>query len=274
MIADYLKRAAPEHPPIVTLTTDFGLSDPYVGMMKGVILGIAPHALVIDLTHEVRPQNVEQAAFLLGGCLGSFPPGAIHLVVVDPEVGGKRRAIAVAGSRAMYVAPDNGVLTRAMALDPPRRIVEIRTAAYRLPRVSHTFHGRDIFAPAAAHLAAGVPLEELGPSVRDPVKLNLSPPVRRPDGAAAGRVCHVDRFGNCVTDIPGEWARTGCEWNLEVRDRTLVPLRDSYASVPAGNALAVIGGTGYIEVAIRNGSAAAVLGIRIGDKVLLQPRSL
>ncbi|NOY81520.1 MAG: SAM-dependent chlorinase/fluorinase [Kiritimatiellaeota bacterium] len=273
MTTDDLKNAAPEHPPIITLTTDFGLSDPYVGMMKGVILGIAPHALVIDLTHDVQPQNVEQAAFLLGGCLGCFPPGAIHLVVVDPGVGGERRAIAAAGDRAMYVAPDNGVLTRAMAVDPPRRIVEVRAAAYRLPRVSRTFHGRDIFAPAAAHLAAGVPLNELGPSIMDPVKLNVPPPVRQPDGAAAGRVCHVDRFGNCVTDLPGEWARAGSEWALEVRGRLLVRLRDTYASVPAGNVLAVIGGTGYIEIAVRNGSAAAAFGIRVGDEVLLQPRT-
>lgn len=273
MVYNYFKNAASEHPPIVTLTTDFGLSDPYVGMMKGVILGIAPQARIVDLTHGVQPQSVEQADFLLGGCLGYFPPGVIHLVVVDPGVGSERRALAVAGERALYVAPDNGVLTRAMVLDPPHRIVEVNAEAYRLPQVSETFHGRDVFAPAAAHLAAGVPLEQLGPSVSDPVRLDISPPVQRPDGSATGRVCHIDRFGNCVTDIPGNWVRADCEWRLDIGKRKQIAFQTAYASVRPGCAVAVVGGTGYVEIAVRNGNAARELGIRIGDRALLRPGS-
>ena len=271
MAYEYLRNAASERPPIVTLTTDFGSADPYVGMMKGVILGIAPQVQIVDLTHEVEPQNTEQADFLLGGCLNYFPPGVIHLVVVDPGVGSDRRALAVAGERALYVAPDNGVLTRAMALDPPSRIVEVSAEAYRLPQISRTFHGRDIFGPAAAHLAMGVPIEQLGPSVNDPVRLDISPPVQHADGSATGRVRHIDRFGNCVTDIPGDWATSGCRWLLRVRGLAPTPLGMTYACAEPGHSVAVIGGTGFIEVAIRNGNAAGKMGIQIGDRVLLQP---
>ena len=208
--------------PIVTLTTDFGMADGYVAAMKGVMLAIAPSLTLVDVSHEVPPQDVAHGAFVLAESARHFPPGAVHLAVVDPGVGGRRKPLAVATPDALFVAPDNGLLTRVLAryglphddgagfLAPYRAALpsgctafELAEPRYRLPRVSRTFHGRDVFAPAAAHLARGVSPSEFGPPVSELVCLNLPPPIER-EGAIEGRIVHVDRFGNLISDVaPG-----------------------------------------------------------------------
>ena len=192
--------------PIITLTTDFGVADGYVGTMKGVILGIVPDARLVDISHEITPQNVRQAAYVLYTAYPFFPPGTIHLAVVDPGVGGTRRPIALRTPKGYFVGPDNGILSYVMAREPVEALVELADPRYRLPHVSHTFHGRDVFAPAAAHLAAGVPIAALGPPVADPVTF---PPPRLEVGPdiITGEVLHADRFGNVITSIGRlEWS--------------------------------------------------------------------
>ena len=187
--------------PIVTLTTDFGTSDGYVGVMKGVILSIAPHVCLIDITHAIPPQNVVQAAFTLFNAAPFFPDGTVHLVVVDPGVGTKRRPLAIQAGGKCYVGPDNGVFSL-VAGTAGRAVVLENSAYYRAGSyVSNTFHGRDIFAPVAAHLAAGVPLEEFGRPVEDWNTLPIPAPLHRPPDEWEGEVLYLDHFGNAVTNI-------------------------------------------------------------------------
>jgi len=269
--------------PIITLTTDFGLADPYVAAMKGVILSLNAAATIVDITHKVRPQQVAQAAFLLAQALPYFPPGTIHVVVVDPGVGTARQALALATPEMLLVGPDNGVLsatlpeeTRRRTLPEPDargvelpegyRAVALRRRRYMRRPVSATFHGRDVFAPAAAHLSLGVELEALGPAVR---RIRALPPFRarrRPEGALEGHVLHVDRFGNLVTDVRAEDLPAG---RVEVTiggQRIEGPAR-TYEDEPDMKAL--VGSTGYLEVACRGGSAAYRLGVDVGAPVLV-----
>ncbi len=195
--------------PIITLITDFGERDGYVGAMKGVILGIAPGAALVDISHDIPPQDIPSAAFVLWSTYRFFPPDTVHLVVVDPGVGTQRRPIAVETRHGRFVAPDNGVL--GYVLDEEREWQAVHLAEQRFwrPEVSMTFHGRDIFAPAAAHLAAGVPLHELGPAITNPVPMPF-PRVRRLDGARClARLVYIDRFGNCVTNLPADYPLGG-----------------------------------------------------------------
>ena len=194
---------------IITLTTDFGLADGYVGMMKGVILSIAPTAAIVDISHDIPPpspqdggvRGVREAAYTLYAAYTYFPRGAIHVVVVDPGVGSERRAIALRTPQATFVAPDNGVLSYVVAGEKVEEIVSLTNPRYHLSPVSRTFHGRDIFAPAAAHLARGIPLAELGEPLTEIVTFPLPMPQPRPDGIIAGQVIHIDRFGNLITNI-------------------------------------------------------------------------
>lgn len=253
---------------IITLTTDFGLADGYVGVMKGVILGIAPHVVMVDLTHEVAPQNIRQAAFILATAVAYFAPGTIHLAVVDPGVGTPRRPLLVVTPRARYVGPDNGIFSQALA-EPNAQAWELDQPAYWLSTVSRTFHGRDVFAPIAAHLAAGVPPERLGRRIYDPVSLPLSAPRRHADGHISGEVIHVDRFGNLISNIPAGWITPGA-WSCRIADQ-VAPLVGSYAEVPEGALAGLVGSAGAVEVAVRNGNAARRLNVEIGEKVELWP---
>lgn len=270
--------------PIITLTTDFGLSDPYVAAMKGVILGLNPEAAVVDVTHEVRPQRLIQAVFVTQAAWPAFPSGGVHIVVVDPGVGGSRQSIVLVTPQGCFLGPDNGVLSAALpdGARPPSpregapvaapdgcRIFTLTNHRYLRHPVSATFHGRDIFAPAAAHVSLGVPPEELG----DPVETLMAfPPLRAchsPDGTLQGQVVHVDRFGNVITDIRGE--------DLPA-DAITVELTGQVAPGPVrtyaeGSGLvALVGSGGYLEVALVGGSAADALHVEIGDPVLLRAR--
>ncbi len=247
--------------PVITLTTDFGPEDGYVAAMKGVILTICPQATVVDISHEIRPQAIRQAAYVLSTVVPYFPPGTVHLVVVDPGVGTERRAIGVETRRAVYVAPDNGVLGLALAVDEARRAVELAEARYRLPEVSGTFHGRDIFAPAAAHLVCGRSLAEMGPTL-SPADLQAVQLPEQPE------VLHVDRFGNLITSY-----RVGAgEKRLAVTAGgvRLMGLARTFADVEPGELLAYAGSSGYVEIAVRNGSAARLLSIGPGAPVQVQ----
>jgi len=261
--------------PIVTLTTDFG-ADIYAAVMKGVILGINPRAVVVDITHSVHPQSVEEGAFLTQAAWPYFPQGSIHIAVVDPGVGTERRALALANSSGIFVGPDNGVLSAALLqgarpdeagpVPVPQglRAVALTNPAYFRHLVSATFHGRDIFAPVAAHLSLGVPLGEMG----EPVEaLYALPPFRArrlADGSLVGRVVHIDSFGNLVTDVLGE-DLPGDRIAAEIAGRRVRGLSRAYQGGP--EILALVGSSGYLEVAVRNGSAAALLGVGLGAAV-------
>ncbi len=271
--------------PILTLLTDFGTEDEYVGVMKGVILSIAPDVRLVDLSHRIPPQDVRRAAFLLSNAVPYFPPDTVHLAVVDPGVGTERRALAIRTPAGAFVGPDNGLFSWVLAEVPEWTAVEIREPAYRLPRVSFTFHGRDIFAPAAAHLAAGIPLDRLGPRVTDPV---LLPPPRLEIGAGVleGEVLSADRFGNLTTSIgrfrwdgdrlvlapafrpaSGEMRLNPAGARVVLAGVELQGIRRTYGDVAVGEPVALVGSSGFLEIAVRQGSAAAATGAAPGAPV-------
>lgn len=262
--------------PTISLTTDFGTADGYAGTMKGVMLAICPEAALVDISHEVPPQAIQQAAHVLSTAVPYFAPGAVHLVVVDPGVGSERRPIAVQTGRATYVAPDNGVLSLALAQDPAHLAVHLTEPRYRLAPVSATFHGRDIFAPAAAHLACGTTLLEMGLAipVSDLVPLPLRQPEQQPDGSWQGTVLHIDRFGNLITNIQAPIAVTGPQSPISilVGNTQIVGLSRTFADVAPGEVVAYVGSNGHLGIAVREGNAAVQLGLDVG--ALVQVRGL
>jgi hypothetical protein len=260
--------------PVITLTTDFGQADAYVGTMKGVILGICPGAALVDISHEIGPQAVRQAAYVLSTATAHFPKGAVHLVVVDPGVGSDRQPIAVQTARACYVAPDNGVLGLSLAQDLPRKAVRIRVAGSRFvrPEISATFHGRDVFAPVAAHLACGVTLDEVGDEIpiSGLVPLIGIEPQADAGGDTLGEVLHVDRFGNLVTNIQyptGQYPLPNPNLSLRVGRVRIAGLSRTFSDVAPGEVVAYVGSSGYLEVAEREGHAAQRLAVGVGDPV-------
>jgi S-adenosyl-L-methionine hydrolase (adenosine-forming) len=257
---------------IITLLTDFGLEDGYVAAMKGVIAGIAPDARLVDITHLVPPQDVAFARFRLLTVAPFFPAGTVHLAVVDPGVGTARRALGVRSrSGSLFVGPDNGVLTGALEADPPIAAVELsEPGVWRTPDPSATFHGRDIFAPIAAHLAGGAALESLGRSIaRDElVKLEL-PHWERVPGGATGAIQAVDRFGNLISNVPGTALAGRGSWSAAISGRTL-PGHRTYGDVPPGSALALVGSHGFVELAVHRGDARRTLGAAVGDRVQIR----
>jgi S-adenosylmethionine hydrolase len=254
--------------PVITLTTDFGLREPFVGIMKGVILGICPEARLVDLTHEVAPHDVLEASLALESAWRFFPRGSIHLAVVDPGVGSDRRALALESGGHLFVGPDNGLFTFALEVDG-RSAVSIEAPRYRLPLVSQTFHGRDVFAPAAAHLGTGVPLTRLGPVLADPVRLTL-PRCWQEGEEVVGEVIGSDRFGNLITSVTAErvneLGRRGVP-TVELAGRQLGPLATSYAAGSPGIPAPIIGSRGRLEIFVRNASARALLGVGPGTRV-------
>lgn len=261
-------------PRVITLTTDFGLRDPYVAAMKGVILNITPQAILVDITHEVPPQNIREGAYVLDKASRYFAPGTVHVAVVDPGVGSARRPLAVQTDHAFYVLPDNGLITPILRRESLVRAVHLTNPDYWLPEVSHTFHGRDIFAPVAAYLARGVPLESLGTPVEDLVLLSWSEARALPDGSVEGVVVHIDRFGNIVTNIPASLLDGDPErWTFQVSQHRLRGLKSAYTDVPVGASLALIGSNKTLEFSIREGNAAATWGVQAGDPVRAWPQS-
>jgi S-adenosylmethionine hydrolase len=245
--------------PIITLTTDFGTVDGYVGEMKGVLLSRAPDAEIVDITHDIPPQDVERGRLTVARVWRRFPAGTVHLVVVDPGVGSSRDAIAVSSEGYFLVGPDNGVLSAAL-LVPSARAVSLAVSSH----ASATFHGRDVFAPAAAALARKESLDALGAVAASPIVRRTPEPTRRSDGAIEGEVIFVDRFGNAVTNLVGVRGGT-----IEV-GTLMIDLRRTYAEVQTGQPVALVGSSGLVEIAVRDGDAARVLGLRRGTVVALR----
>jgi hypothetical protein len=255
-----------DRPPIITLTTDFGEKDGYVGTMRGVILNICPTAILTNLSHYVPPQDIRSAAFVLYQAFDHYPPHTIHCVVVDPGVGSKRRAIAVRTNQGIFVGPDNGVFNPILSASDTRLIeaVTLTNPDYQLPNVSNTFHGRDIFAPAAAHIANGVPLNKLGPAAINLVQLDFQ--IKSQDDVC--RVMHVDRFGNLILDITSDDIDDPEHVTLTIGHRKIKSLSHTFADVEEGQLLAYVGSLrNHIEIAIRNGNAGQTLGVQVGDVV-------
>lgn len=256
--------------PIITLTTDFGNTDSYVAAMKGVILSLCPEATLIDICHEIEPQALRQAAYLLSTAAPYFPPDTIHLVVVDPGVGSERWPIVVRTGRATYVAPDNGVLSLALAQEPIRMAVHLTDPRYHLPGVSATFHGRDIFAPTAAYLARGVDPARMGRRISPSKLVTLPGPAPLPEasGSWQGEILHIDHFGNLVTSF--QISASQFRLAVLVGGQRIETVRHTFAEVDPGQLLIYRGSSGYLEVAMREGNAADELGVRIGDPVLVE----
>lgn len=272
---------------VITLTTDFGLVDAYVAAMKGVILGINPDARLVDICHTVQPQNIRQAAFLLGTVFEFFPPRTIHIVVVDPGVGTERRAIILRTPQADFVAPDNGVLSyivrpyltgKSLANQQQSRLPAglealaiTRSQFWRSP-VSPTFHGRDIFAPVAAHLSLGTPLSEFGERIDSLTLLPLPRPRPAPDGSLVGNILHIDSFGNLITsftsrDLPPE----SMALTVEVGNKVIRGLSHTYGT--AEGLLALIGSSDYLEISMKEGNASAFLHVQVGDEIRIRKTS-
>lgn len=237
---------------ILTLLTDFGTEDYYVAAVKGTVLRLAPGTDLVDVSHQVPPGDVETAAFLLAAAAPAFPAGTVHLAVVDPGVGSGRRILAARTREAWFVAPDNGLLTPVLSAAVSVRSVERHDLF--LPGPGHTFHGRDRFAPVAAWLLRGEPETELGPEIGDPKRLP-SPPPRREPGRLAGRVIHVDRYGNLVTDIPAGWLPPG-PCRAEVDGRAATRRVSHYAEIPAGEAALLPGSLGTVELSLNGDDLA------------------
>lgn len=257
--------------PVVTLLTDFGLVDPFVGMMKGVMLEINPGLQIVDLCHRVEPQNVRQAAFMLMTACGYFPQGTIHVAVVDPGVGTPRNILACRTDRYYFLAPDNGLLGPVLEREPARQCVAVTSPDHFRQPVSLTFHGRDIFAPVAAHLSRGLALEELGPPTTPTAPLHFPKPRRVDEHCVVGEVLYSDRFGNLVTnlqegDIEGVAGEPGAV-RITVGGTTIQGLSPAYAVEHSGILLALIGSTGFLEVAVNLGSAQEFLGVEVGAPV-------
>ena len=254
----------------ITLMTDFGLKDGNVGVMKGVIAGIAPQAQVVDLSHLISPQNIAEACLILARSAPYFPDGAIHVVVVDPGVGTARRSMAARLGNQFYVGPDNGIVTmlleRLEMQGEPSTFFHLNQPDFWLPQVSHVFHGRDIFAPVAAHLATGVPLHDLGTPFGEPVRLKLARPEQTASGLR-GEVIHIDHFGNVATNIRIEDLPGDQQVSTSLGGVTIEGMVKTFGERPPGTLIALFGSTGNLILARVNGSAAEQLQIALGDPV-------
>jgi S-adenosyl-L-methionine hydrolase (adenosine-forming) len=258
----------------ISLMTDFGTRDGNVGVMKGVIWGIAPQAQIADLTHEISPQNIRQAAYRLSQTF-YFPENSIHVVVVDPGVGTSRRPIAAQIGLQRFVGPDNGVLSavieRAEREQWPVRFVHLNKPEYWLPKVSDVFHGRDIFSPVAAHLAAGVPLEDLGMLIDDPVRIPLPRPQRTETGIA-GEVIHIDYFGNVISNIHHDHLVPLSDVKVTLNGIIIEGMVRTFGERQPGDLIALYTSIDYLMVSVVNGNAAEQIKARIGDKIEVTPR--
>jgi S-adenosylmethionine hydrolase len=269
---------------IITLTTDLGLSEHYTGAMKGAILSVNPRATIVDICHEVQPQHVEEACFMLSAAWPYFPAGSVHIAVVDPGVGGERRPLVLATPAGFFVGPDNGVLSSALpdALRPhghrgmakevrlPQSYVAVAVTNpdYIRQPTSSTFHGRDVFGPVAAHLTLGAPVDSFGERVSSVLALPLVRATKKADGSLAGRVIHVDRFGNLITNVRAADI-AGSDMTVEIEGIILHGLAPTYGE--GDDLVAVIGSSGYLEIALPLGSASRLLEADVETPVTVRP---
>ncbi len=247
---------------IITLTTDFGLSDFYVGALKAVLLRRCPQATLIDITHNVPRQDILCGSVTLERAIDGFPPGTVHLAVVDPGVGTARNLLIIRINKSTVVCPDNGLITWAWHCHEP---ATARQITWRPPQFSATFHGRDILAPVAAMIATGQPVSRLSRPIASPVLLSIKPAINQ-----RGQIIQIDHFGNATTNIPAELVKSHRPKSIKLRARNIGSLQRTYADVPPGHPLALINSSGLLEIAVRDGSAQKKLHLRIGDKVHLR----
>ncbi|NES84693.1 MAG: SAM-dependent chlorinase/fluorinase [Moorea sp. SIO2B7] len=254
---------------IITLLSDFGLQDVYVGVMKGVIAQVNPTLTIVDLTHQIPPQNLAAARFNLLNAYPYFPAGTVHVAVVDPGVGSHRRAIAIQLSQGFLVGPDNGLFRGVLEQYPVMTAVELTNSAYwRTRNPSTTFHGRDIFASVGAHLASGLPIERLGEVIEPNTLVTLDIPTKTlTDDGMIGSIQYVDHFGNLITNIPGAEV-DGKIWSVKISDR-IIPHTQTYSNCQLGEYVALIGSHGWVEIAVNGGSAKSQLQLDWGDTVEL-----
>jgi S-adenosylmethionine hydrolase len=243
--------------PVITLLTDFGTVDYFVGAVKGAILSVNPAAIIVDITHEIPPQGIASGAFTLLAAYKTFPPGTIHMAVVDPGVGSARRPIIVSANEQFFVGPDNGLFTYIYDREPSHQTFHITSDRYFRLDPSSTFHGRDIFAPVAAALSQGVAPEEFGPEIADEVRL---PALETPM-----RIIHIDRFGNCITNITRDVLPL--EKSLVINGRTVSEFRQYYGERDKESLFAIWGSAGFLEISVKGGSAASILGAKVGDEI-------
>jgi S-adenosylmethionine hydrolase len=256
--------------PVITLTTDFGTSDHFVGVMKGVMLGICPNAHVVDISHEVRPFEITEGAFVISQAYQYFPKKTVHLVVVDPGVGTTRRPILMEAGGHYFVGPDNGVFSMVFTREKAK-VREITAERYFLQPVSRTFHGRDIFAPTAAHLAAGVRPAQFGPLVEDYLRMELEHPPRTGKRAWTGVILKIDRFGNLITNFHmGDFPDIRTKpFEMHVGVEKVHRLALNYTDTESGEVFVIVGSSGYLEIAANQASAAKALGCGVGAPVEL-----
>jgi S-adenosyl-L-methionine hydrolase (adenosine-forming) len=263
---------------VISLITDFGLEDAFAGIVKGVILSVNPSATIVDISHTLAPRDLIRAAFLIEASYGYFAPGTVHVVVVDPGVGSDRAIVGVEVKGHRFLAPDNGVLTAVLADWPVDRVVRVENSSFFLNPVSRTFHGRDIFAPVAAHLSIGVDLGALGPAIESEtlVRLRLPQPSFTDAPEIVGVVIAADRFGNLITnirerDLVSLFEKTGrLEPAIQIGGRTINGLSVCYSSAELGKPLALMGSTGRMEISINGGSALKFFGVGLGEEVLIK----
>jgi hypothetical protein len=260
---------------LITLLTDFGTADYFAGAMKGVILSINPNAQIVDITHEIPPQDIHAAAFTLLAVYKDFPTQTIHVAVVDPGVGSARRPILASCGGQFFVGPDNGLFSYVLEREPPANVIHIQNQKYFRQPLSATFHGRDVFAPVAAALAMGVEPSQFGEEITDFARLESLAPVRLADGKIEARIIHIDRFGNCVTNIMNEnvtreMIARGVR--LSINEKEITSFRDFFAEESGGSdeVFAIWGSAGFLEIASLNTSAAQALEANVGEVVHLR----
>ena len=247
---------------MITLLTDFGTADYFVGAVKGAILSVDPKAVIVDITHEIPPQDIEAGAFTLLAAYQTFPAGTIHVAVVDPGVGSTRRPIVVSTNEQLFVGPDNGIFSYICDREFSHRTFHITAEKYFRPFPSSTFHGRDIFAPVAAALSKGVKPEKLGPEIEDEVRLEALDQIPR--------IINIDRFGNCITNITRDQLKS--EKSLVINGKTIRNFRKFYGEDSSSTPFAIWGSAGFLEISVNGGSAAKKLRVKRGDKVVLPQR--
>ena len=245
---------------MITLLTDFGTADYFVGAVKGAILSVNPKTVIADITHEIPPQDIEAGAFTLLACYNTFPAGTIHMAVVDPGVGSERRPIIVSANEQFFVGPDNGIFSYICDREASHRTFHITAEKYFRPSPSTTFHGRDIFAPVAAALSKGVKPEKLGREIDDEVRLESLDRVTR--------IIHIDRFGNCITNITRDQLKPGA--GLLINSKTIRDFRQFYGEDSSSKPFAILGSAGFFEISVNGNSAAKTLRIKRGDKVVIE----
>jgi S-adenosylmethionine hydrolase len=255
--------------PVVTLLTDFGTADYFVAAVKGVILTISPRVSLVDITHEIPPQDIESGAFTLLSCYRNFPAGTVHLSVVDPGVGSARRAIVVSAASQYFVGPDNGLFSYILDRERSHKTFHISGDQFLRQPASTTFHGRDVFAPVAAALSNGVKPNKFGPRIEDEVRLRSLSPVQR-NGKVEGRIIHIDRFGNCITNLTRVDVTETKQTKLFINRKVIKAFRQFYTDEEGSKSriFATWGSAGFLELAVNRGSAAALLKAKRGDRVI------